>query len=221
MFEKFTESARQVVVAAQDEARGLHHAQIDVPHLLLGLMVGDEADPAKSIAQRALVELGVDNISQVRAEVETAFPAADDALLVGQIPFTPEAKQTLEGALREALSLGHNFIATEHVLLALTRSEDATVRRILPDTAAVRETVTKILMGRPAPRHLVTWTRAAEESCREMLDAVATMLSLLERDAVPLFEVHGAAGLVAATSSNFASAIQAIVLEGPVPRASA
>jgi ATP-dependent Clp protease ATP-binding subunit ClpC len=36
----------------------------------------------------------------------------------GQIPFTPRAKKVLELALREALSLGHNYIGTEHILSA-------------------------------------------------------------------------------------------------------
>ncbi|MQA87536.1 MAG: hypothetical protein GEV03_23665, partial [Streptosporangiales bacterium] len=39
------------------------------------------------------------------------------------IPFTREAKQILEGALREALALKHNYIGTEHILLAML-SED-------------------------------------------------------------------------------------------------
>jgi len=41
-----------------------------------------------------------------------------------QIPFTPRAKKVLELALREALSLGHNYIGTEHILLALLELED-------------------------------------------------------------------------------------------------
>ena len=43
----------------------------------------------------------------------------------GQIPFTPRAKKVLELALREALSLGHNYIGTEHILLALLELEDS------------------------------------------------------------------------------------------------
>jgi ATP-dependent Clp protease ATP-binding subunit ClpA len=37
------------------------------------------------------------------------------------IPFSITAKKALENALREALSLGHNYIGTEHLLLSLIR----------------------------------------------------------------------------------------------------
>ena len=44
----------------------------------------------------------------------------------GLIPFTPRAKKVLELSLREALQLGHNYIGTEHILLALLELEDGT-----------------------------------------------------------------------------------------------
>jgi ATP-dependent Clp protease ATP-binding subunit ClpA len=41
VFERFTESARTIVIATQDEARRLEHGQISTPHLLLGLLTSD------------------------------------------------------------------------------------------------------------------------------------------------------------------------------------
>jgi ATP-dependent Clp protease ATP-binding subunit ClpC len=38
VFERFTESARQIVVTAQEEARELRHSHIDNEHMLLGLL---------------------------------------------------------------------------------------------------------------------------------------------------------------------------------------
>jgi hypothetical protein len=49
----------------------------------------------------------------------------------GRIPFTPRAKKVLELALREALQLGHNYIGTEHVLLALIRETDGVAWKAL------------------------------------------------------------------------------------------
>src|ERR671923_92897 len=56
-----------------------------------------------------------------------------DEVTTGQIPFTPRAKKVLELALREALSLGHNYIGTEHILLGLVRENEGVAARILLD----------------------------------------------------------------------------------------
>ncbi len=55
MFERFTHSARQVVVLAQAEARSLRHDYIGTEHLLLGLLGASEG-----LAARVLNDLGVD-----------------------------------------------------------------------------------------------------------------------------------------------------------------
>ena len=117
MFERFTERARQVVVLAQEEARSFKHGYIGTEHILLGLLrVEDE------IAARVLVKLGI-TIADVRSRVVEIIGDGDEATH-GQIPFTPRAKKVLELALREALSLGHNYIGTEHIVLALVEVED-------------------------------------------------------------------------------------------------
>jgi ATP-dependent Clp protease ATP-binding subunit ClpC len=120
MFERFTESARQVVVLAQDEARALGHDWIGTEHIFLGLL--REQHGSDPLARRVLVELGVD-LDQVRARV-VALRGARESPPTGQIPFTPEAKRTLESALREAVRRKHGFIGSEHLLLGLTHAED-------------------------------------------------------------------------------------------------
>jgi Clp amino terminal domain, pathogenicity island component len=61
----------------------------------------------------------------------------------------------LELALREALSLGHNYIGTEHILLGLVRENEGVAARILLDFDAdaekVHDTVIRMLGG-PGPR---------------------------------------------------------------------
>ena len=94
MFERFTERARQVVVLAQDEARSLRHNYIGTEHLLLGLLREEEG-----LAARALESLGV-TLEDTRAKVREAVgEGALDAPVTGQIPFTADAKKTLELAL--------------------------------------------------------------------------------------------------------------------------
>ena len=130
MFERFTERARQVVVLAQDEARSLRHNYIGTEHLLLGLLREEEG-----LAARVLESLEI-TIEAVRARVGEIIGEGDE-VTGGQIPFTPRAKKVLELSLREALALGHNYIGTEHVLLALGR-ETTGSPRILRASARMR-----------------------------------------------------------------------------------
>src|ERR1051325_5982615 len=110
VFERFTERARQVVVLAQEEARGLKHNYIGTEHILLGLLREEEG-----LAARVLESLEI-TAEGVRGRVVEIVGRGDE-VTTGQIPFTPRAKKVLELALREALSLGHNYIGTEHILL--------------------------------------------------------------------------------------------------------
>ena len=117
MFERFTERARQVVVLAQEEARTLKHNYIGTEHILLGLLREEEG-----LAARVLESLDI-TVEEVRAQVARIVGQGDE-VTTGQIPFTPRAKKVLELALREALSLGHNYIGTEHILLGLVRENE-------------------------------------------------------------------------------------------------
>ena len=142
MFERFTERARQVVVLAQEEARALKHEYIGTEHILLGLLREEEG-----VAGRVLESLGV-TIERVRGEVVRILGIGEGES-AGRIPFTQRAKTVLELALREALSLGHNYIGTEHVLLGLISVDEGLGVRILEDFDAdpvkVRNEVMRML----------------------------------------------------------------------------
>ncbi len=127
MFERFTETARQVVVLAQEEARTLRHNYIGTEHLLLGLLREDGA------AARALDRFDV-SLEEVQAQVARIVGLGDE-VATGQIPFTPRAKKVLELSLREALNNGDNDIGPEHILLGLVREGEGVAARILMDYA--------------------------------------------------------------------------------------
>lgn len=130
MFERFTETARQVVVLAQDEARRLRHTRIGTAHLLAALLREDRGE--LNLAGTVLAELRV-NYSAVMVELGDPDRHGKE-LVTGQVPFTPAAKKVLELALREALSLGHNYIGSEHILLGLCRYADSSVYDTPDDT---------------------------------------------------------------------------------------
>ena len=132
------------MVLAQEEARTLKHNYIGTEHILLGLLREEEG-----LAARVLESLDI-TVERVRAQVVRIVGSGEE-VTSGQIPFTPRAKKVLELALREALSLGHNYIGTEHILLGLVRENEGVAARILLDFDAdsdkIRNEVIRMLSG--------------------------------------------------------------------------
>ncbi|MFD0152718.1 Clp protease N-terminal domain-containing protein [Streptomyces sp. NPDC055721] len=116
-FSRFTPRARNVVVASQEEARAGAHAEIVPGHLVLGLL----ADP-EALAMRWLTGHDV-TAEAVRDAVTPTLPPQAEKI-PALIPFDADSKKVLELTFREALRLGHNFVGTEHILLALLEHED-------------------------------------------------------------------------------------------------
>ncbi|MEU1322090.1 Clp protease N-terminal domain-containing protein [Streptomyces microflavus] len=116
-FGRFTQRARNVVMASHNEAKTAHNAEILPAHLLLGLL----AEP-ESIAARVLVGQGV-SPEALRTAATVALPAAADEV-PELIPYDADSRKILELTFREALRLGHNYVGTEHILLALLEFED-------------------------------------------------------------------------------------------------
>jgi hypothetical protein len=114
-FERFTPRARDAVVAAQNAAQDAGSAEITSDHLVLGVL----SDP-HALATPLLRAQGVD-AAAVRAAV-TPRPTGEKPRDL--VPFSGAARKALELTFREALRLGHNYIGTEHLLLALLELED-------------------------------------------------------------------------------------------------
>jgi hypothetical protein len=139
VFERFSESAREVVVLAAEEARERGHDHIGTEHLLVGLLrVEDDAVRAA---------LGDIDAAAVRARL----PAEGEPRATGQIPFTPEAKKVLELGLREALTQGSPSIRPMHLLLGMTRDESTTAMELLGDLGFDPEQLRLVPMPGPQP----------------------------------------------------------------------
>ncbi|MFI1359664.1 Clp protease N-terminal domain-containing protein [Streptomyces sp. NPDC020898] len=116
-FSRFTPRARNVVVLSQEGAKAAGNDQIGPAHLILGLL----ADP-EGLGAKAITAQGV-SLDSVREAATAGLPPRgenDPAL----IPFDANAKKSLELTFREALRLGHNYVGTEHILLALLEFEN-------------------------------------------------------------------------------------------------
>lgn len=148
MFERFTKEARAAVVGAQEVARDTASRVIDTRHLLIALV--EDAGPVQralqatgadveAVAARARADMrigGIDadalagigiDLDAVRRRTDAAFgPGALER--TGRksgrhIPFTPEAKKSLELALREAIRLKQKSIRSGHLMLGILRAQ--------------------------------------------------------------------------------------------------
>jgi hypothetical protein len=117
-FSRFTPRARKVVVASQSEARAAGNPEIAPGHLALGLLAQPEG-----LAVRMVTAQGV-SPETLRRRVAATLPEKGETPSPELIPFDAAAKKVLELTFREALRLGHNYVGTEHILLALLEHED-------------------------------------------------------------------------------------------------
>ncbi|MDH6064688.1 ATP-dependent Clp protease ATP-binding subunit [Umezakia ovalisporum] len=124
MFEHFTSEAIKVIMLAQEEARRLGHNFVGTEQILLGL-IGE----GTGVAAKVLAELGV-TLKEARREVEKII-GKGSGFVPPEIPFTPKVKSLFEQSFREANSLGHNYINTEHLLLGLTDAGEGVAAKVL------------------------------------------------------------------------------------------
>jgi len=137
MFERFTVRARNVVSASKDVARELGHGYVGTEHLLLALY----AEP-EGLAAQVLNEAGLSSVA-AREAVLRQVPGGTDKSEFA--PFTPKATAVLSNALAVALELGHNYIGTEHLLLALCRGEGVAAQVLADADIAYHELITLVV----------------------------------------------------------------------------
>lgn len=123
MFDKFTERAQRAIGLAQEEARRLRHNYIGTEHILLGLLSEGEG-----VAAKALMNLGVE-INKLRQNIEAMVGVGKkESELQG---ITPRTKRVFELSFEEARKLNHNYVGTEHLLLALIREGEGVAAKAI------------------------------------------------------------------------------------------
>ncbi|MEV0128100.1 Clp protease N-terminal domain-containing protein [Dactylosporangium sp. NPDC050688] len=174
MFERFTTRARTVVQSAHEEADALGHRTVGTEHLVLAMFTaggiaadvlracGIEAEQLRATVAgaddaAALRSVGID-LDAVREKVEETFgPGALEraepprrggflfrrSKLSGR--FGNDSKKALELSLRVALSMKHNYIGTEHLLLGVLRDERGTGGRLLREQGMSYERTTELV----------------------------------------------------------------------------
>jgi ATP-dependent Clp protease ATP-binding subunit ClpC len=125
MFDKFTNRAKQVIKLAKKEAQRLNHNYLGTEHVLLGLL-----KLGQGIAVNVLRNMNLD-YDAIRAEVERIVGFGPEIQVYGDPALTGKVKKVFEFANEEAANLNHNYVGTEHLLLALLRQTDGVAAQVL------------------------------------------------------------------------------------------
>lgn len=173
-FQRFTQGAQKALALAQENAKSMGHNYVGTEHLLLGLVQTGEGSAAEALQSQGVTEERVrDLMHRIVGRGGYMTPESFD--------LTPRTKRVLQISAAVARQMGHSYIGTEHLLLALLSESDTVARRILQECnvnpAKVLETIQNTQNGTSAP---------AEEkhSNTETLDNYGRDLTQLAHDGV-------------------------------------
>ncbi len=126
MFKGLTQRAQKVLtILAQEEAKRFHSEQLLPEHVILSLLKDGQGVAVKAL-QKAKVDIG-----EMQLEIENSLPMGKGGLILGDVPPSRRGKKILEESAEEARSMGHEYIGTEHLLLAAVREEGSISARYL------------------------------------------------------------------------------------------
>jgi ATP-dependent Clp protease ATP-binding subunit ClpA len=150
MFERFTDRARAVIVASGDVARELRSPAVRRHHVLIALI--DAASDGSDVVATVFNDAGVD-AADLRAKLAASVLATETQTdpTANKLPLTAEARMTIEVALREALSMGHNYIGREHLLLAILRTAEGPLADVLNATKLTHDQARAVVSEKSPP----------------------------------------------------------------------
>jgi ATP-dependent Clp protease ATP-binding subunit ClpC len=142
----FSDRVKQVMQLAREEAARLGHNYIGTEHLLLGII-----REGKGTATQVLGNLGL-NLENIKQSIDDYVSSSGSSMTMGEVPFTPRAKQILEIAANEAKEMKNQYVRTSHLLLALLKDKDGVAAQILAafgvDHKTAKEEVIAVLQGK-------------------------------------------------------------------------
>jgi len=146
----FTDGVKRVMQLAREESARLGHNYIGTEHLLLGII-----KDGKGKGVTVLTNLGL-SLETVKQSIEDYVATSGGTMTIGEVPFTPRAKQILEVAASEAKEMKTQFVDVEHLLLALLKDKEGVAAQILAafgvDYKAALEETLAVLEGKSTGR---------------------------------------------------------------------
>ncbi len=139
MFKGLTQRAQKILtILAQDEAKRFHSDQLLPEHIMIAIL-----KEGGGLAYKTLLKALIDP-AKMQIELEKNIPRKRGGFILGDVPPSPRGKKVLEDSAEEAKHLGHEFIGTEHLLLACAKEGETL--RFLEDNQVSVETLREIVI---------------------------------------------------------------------------
>lgn len=113
--QRYSESVKEILLHAKDEAEKLRNEYIDEDHILLAILKTEDAQVDRILGQSGLSR------EELLKSLELTLKSGKHILTCGDLPFSPSAKNALEHACKEAEILNSALVKLEHLLLGLLR----------------------------------------------------------------------------------------------------
>ncbi len=174
MNSRFSDRVKRVMRLVREEAARLGNNHISSEHLLLGII-----REGKGSAVNVMLNLGL-NLDKIKQSIDDYVAYSGGSMTMGDVPFTPRAKQILEIAAAEAKEMKSQSVRTCHLLVALVKDKETIAAQILVgfgvDYKTVKEEVIAVLQGKPTGR------REKKKSKTPYLDHFGRDLTELARE---------------------------------------
>ena len=136
MFKGLTQRAQRILtIFAQEEAKRFHSDQLLPEHIILALLKDGEG-----MGYKTLRKVGIDPI-ELQLEIERNLPRKQSGFILGDVPQSKRGKKVLEDSAEEARNMGHEYIGTEHLLLAAAKESGSIVAQFLSKYGVALETL--------------------------------------------------------------------------------
>ena len=176
MFDRFTERAVRVIMAAQSEAKRLGADYVGAEHLLLGMLREEESTIVKALeyfhADPALIQ----------ARLEEEATREKRAEIGPEIPFNAQMKKVIELAWEEARGLGHSHVGVEHLFLGILREGAGITGRVLAEAGLTASAVRSRVVTLLGEIKNLQGKKTGRTGKTQMLDTFGRDLTLLAQD---------------------------------------
>ena len=140
-FTGFTEKANDALNRAMEKAQELRHDYVGSEHMLLGIL-----EVGENTAAQVLQKFGV-TAEKMEAMIRERIGVGPQDTEISPSDFTPRSKRILQISAAQASRLGHNYVGTEHLLLAILEEGEGYGIRFLATMGASRREVLSVLLA--------------------------------------------------------------------------
>ena len=124
---RFTQKAQEALRSAHATACELGHGYIGTEHILAGLCSDESALAGKLLSQKDIT------YDIVKEKIIEFMGKKEEIAKSTQLMMTPRTKRIIELSFAEARKMAHNYIGTEHMLLAIIREGENVAVKILSE----------------------------------------------------------------------------------------